>query len=56
MEAYRILLKAADEARASKLDVERFFDSIVRSADEIAVALTEMRARGKLDPEEEKSL
>lgn len=56
MEAYKILLKAADEAKASKLDDERFFENVIKSADEIAVALTEMRMRGKLDPEEGENL
>ncbi len=51
MDAYKLLMEAADSMRASKLEGERSFERLLRSLEELAVAMTDMRALGRLDPE-----
>jgi len=51
LEAYKLLLEAADSMRDSKLDKEKSFEHLLRSLEELAVSITDMRALGILDPE-----
>ncbi len=56
MDAYKLLIEAADFMRASKLEGEKAFEHLTRSAEELAVAMTDVRIFGRLDPELAKEL
>ena len=53
LEAYKLLLKLGDRAR--NID-PRVFSHIEEAAERVAAALTDLRLRGKLDPESEEEL
>lgn len=51
LECHRLLLAAADEARASELSGSKAFEEIVEAGEGVASALTRLRMEGRLDPE-----
>jgi len=51
LEGYKLLLALADKARTTD---QRAFSHIEKAAEKLAAALTDLRTRGKLDPESEK--
>jgi len=53
LEAYKLLLNLGDRARGVDPKV---FSHIEEAAERVAAALTDLRLRGKLDPESEKEL
>jgi len=56
LEAYKMLLEAADSMRTSKLHETEAFRHLLESLKQLSWALTVMRALGQLDPETEKEL
>ena len=51
LEGYKLLLALADKARTTD---QRAFSHVEEAAEKLAAALTDLRTRGKLDPESEK--